>query len=176
MGRSEDAALVEAAARVASARAAEALAALVGQALTSATHVGPPDPAREERMVHTRFLVQGYPEGDFVAAFPDKSLRVVQEMLAPDMADSAEAKDMVALEVGNICVSQFLGALGDLLHTTLVPSPPELALGVDEGTDPGFLIRTDFRTASGDIFHGTLRFTPPPGLLELLRKPRPSPQ
>lgn len=164
--------LVARAAQIGSRRAAEALGALVGQPVTSSSAVQavqlgalPSDAA----MVHTRFDVQGFPEGHFVAAFPPESIRAVRALLAPGMEDTKESRDLVAIEVSNICVSQFLSALGDMLDTQLVPSPPLLEDPPEPRSDDEYLIHTAFRSPSGGEVHGTLRFSPPPGLMKALR-------
>lgn len=162
--------VIERVARIASASAAQALSELVGQRVTSETALaddGAADDASET--VRTRFDVQGYGRSAFLASFRAESLRSVQEALAPGMGDSAEARDMVAREVGNICVSHFLNSLGDMIHAPLLPGPP--AAGDPPVATAGeFVIHTDFRAASGGRIHGTLRFLPDARLVEAIRR------
>lgn len=171
MGEDE---VVEEAARQASARAADALSALVGQTLTSSAHVARADDAPEKprEMVGTKFSVQGFGESDFLAAFSLPSLKTVREMLAPGMEDTPATQDFIALEMGNICASHFLNTLGDMIHTTLLPSPPALTHGEERQgkNERAFLIHADFKTPSGETIHGTLRFRPTDNLVEAIRK------
>ena len=159
------------AAAVGSRRAAEALAALVGKTVTSSSAVeaAPAGVPEKATMLHTRFDVQGFPEGHFVAAFGKESVNAMRAFLAPGMEDSKEAREMVAIEVSNICVSQFLSALGDMLDTPLVPTAPLLEEPPVDRSDHDYLIHTAFKSEDGGEVHGTLRFTPPPGLMDALR-------
>lgn len=162
-------AIIARAAHVASERAATALSELVGQPLTPETQVAEEGADAEKDLVVTRFDVQGWEKSTFLAAFSADSLRAVQEMLAPGMGDSPEARDMVAREVGNICVSHFLNSLGDLIHLPLLPSPPGVAHPPPR-PETEYVIHTDFKAASGGRIHGTLRFLPDAKLVEAIRR------
>lgn len=168
--KASETALIERAAKIASERAANALSELVGQPLTSQTQLGRATRAPANGAIETEFNVQGFEKSAFVAAFPPDALRTVGEMLAPGMPDSAESRDMVAREVSNICVSHFLNALGDLIHASLLPSPPEHAGPPPKAAAEEYVIHTDFLAASGGHVHGTLRFLPGPKLIEAVRR------
>lgn len=162
------------AAKRASAGAAEALAALLGQSLTSESRLVADPRARAWRgddAIAARFDVQGMERSGFVVAFPRSSLRGIRDLLAPGLPPEAMPEDAVALELGNICVSHFLNALGDLANLPLLPTPPAVSTGdarIEGATDEDCVVETHFRTAGGADFVGFLLFRPGSSLVAAL--------
>lgn len=168
--------VLEKAASDASARAAGALGAMVGESLSSEVHVSVLDagqePPRAPGDVATVFTVAGLPGCSFLVSFPSDTLASVREKMAPGASAEMAPDTMIAFEVANICTSHFLSAIGDLVEQHLLVSPPALSPPASDPTveGPGFLIQADFRSPTGVAFGGAFRFRPGPDLVNALKR------
>ena len=85
----------------------------------------------ERLVVGVTMKIHGDACGNILLVFPDQSARRLADKLigkeSPGDARFDELAESALKEVGNILASSYLGAMGSLLHLTLIPSIPAFA-------------------------------------------------
>lgn len=139
----------------------------------------------EQVVVGITLQVRGDARGNIMLVFPlDSAKRMVTQLLGRD--PSADAFDEIGIstikEVGNILASSYLGAMGSLLHLTLIPSIPLLAndmagsvidfllIELSEEGNQALMIETEFHGNSPDdqLIRGHFFLLPDPTSLGVI--------
>lgn len=139
----------------------------------------------EKVVVGVTMHIHGDACGNILLVFPEESAqRLVNKLLGKD--DSASRFDEMAesalKEVGNILASSYLGAMGSLIHLTLIPSIPAFAhdmagaiidyllIELSEVGDHALMLETEFHSHRQDdaVISGHFFLLPDPATLGVL--------
>jgi chemotaxis protein CheC len=136
-------------------------------------------------VVGVTLQIRGEATGTVLLVFPEESaLRLARRLLGRD--ENAPALDEMGIstlkEVGNILASSYLGAMGSLLHLSLLPSIPLLAhdmagavidyllIELSETGNQALVIETEFhgKNPQESVIAGHFFLMPDPSSLEVL--------
>ena len=139
----------------------------------------------ERVVVGVTMQIHGDACGNILLVFPEQSARrLVNKLLGRDGSETRfdEMAESALKEVGNILASSYLGAMGSLIHLTLMPSVPAFAhdmagaiidyllIELSEVGDQALMLETEFHSRQqGDaVIAGHFFLLPDPAALGVL--------
>lgn len=139
----------------------------------------------ERAVVGVTMQIHGDACGNVLLVFPELSAqRLVNKLLGRDSSQKQfdELAESALKEVGNILASSYLGAMGSLIHLTMIPSIPAFAhdmagaiidfllIELSEVGDQALMLETEFHSRQKDdaVIAGHFFLLPDPAALGVL--------
>ena len=139
----------------------------------------------ERAVVGVTMQIHGDACGNVLLVFPELSAqRLVNKLLGRDSSQKQfdEMAESALKEVGNILASSYLGAMGSLIHLTMIPSIPAFAhdmagaiidfllIELSEVGDQALMLETEFHSRQKDdaVIGGHFFMLPDPAALGVL--------
>ena len=139
----------------------------------------------ERAVVGVTMQIHGDACGNVLLVFPELSAqRLVNKLLGRDSSQKQfdELAESALKEVGNILASSYLGAMGSLIHLTMIPSIPAFAhdmagaiidfllIELSEVGDQALMLETEFHSRQKDdaVISGHFFLLPDPAALGVL--------
>lgn len=138
----------------------------------------------ERVVVGVTMQIHGDACGNILLVFPEQSAhRLVNKLLGKEDSETRfdEIAESALKEVGNILASSYLGAMGSLIHLTMIPSIPAFAhdmagaiidyllIELSEVGDQALMLETEFHSRQQDgVIAGHFFLLPDPAALGVL--------